>query len=121
MPYLIIRQVTFRGEALERSVEIAGDELRIGRGISNDLRLDDLAVSLKQAVIRKDTEQGYVIKDLTPAGGIYLNRLPITQAVLNNGDTLRIQQYLISVSRSDSMDSLVLRVTEETRGEAERS
>jgi len=121
MPYTIIRLVSFRGESLERTVEIAGDELHIGRGISNDLRLDDLAVSLKQAVIRKDGEQGYVIHDITQAGGIYRNRLPITQAVLQSGDVLRIQQYLITVSLSDSMDSLVLRVTEETRGEAERS
>jgi len=121
MPYTIVRQVSFRGESLERSVEIPGDELHIGRGISIDLRLDDLAVYLKQAVIRKDIEQGYVIQDLTQAGGIYLNRIPITQAVLHSGDTLRIQEYLISVSLSDLTDSLVLRVTQETQGEAEPS
>jgi len=121
MPYTIIRQVSFRGESLERSVEIPGDELRIGRGISNDLRLDDLAVSLEQAVIRKDREQGYVIQDVTQTGGIYLNRVPITESALQSGDVLRIQQYLISVSLAEATDSLILRVTEDTREEEEPS
>ena len=121
MPFTIVRQVSFRGELVERSFEISADELRIGRGISNDLRLDDLAVSLKQAVIRKDLEQGYVIQDVTQTGGIYLNRIPITEGVLHNGDILRIQHYLISVSQTDSTDSLTLRVTEEARAEVEPS
>ena len=121
MAFTIIRQVSFRGESLERSVEVAGDELHIGRGLSNDLRLDDLAVSLKQAVIRKDMEQGYVIHDVTQAGGIYLNRIPITQAELHTGDILRIQHYLITVSHAEETDSLTLRVTEEARSEVEPS
>ena len=121
MPFTIIRQISFRGESLERSIEISGNELHIGRGISNDLRLDDLAVSLKQAVIRKDTEQGYVIQDIGQGGGIYLNRRPISQAGLQNGDVLRIQQYLLAVSLSETTNSLTLRVTEETRRDVETS
>jgi hypothetical protein len=119
MPFVILRQVPFRGEIVERSQEILGDTLRIGRGMSNDLRLDDLAVSLSHAVILQDSSNGYLIRDLTGRGATYVNRMPVTDAVLRTGDTIRIERYLLQVSQPDSENTLVLSVSEEVAPQEE--
>jgi hypothetical protein len=105
----------------ERTTEVPGDLLRIGRGVSNDLQLEDLSVSLNHATITGDEQGHYLIRDTTQTGATYVNRAPIKEQTLQHGDTIRIQHYLLTVSRDDSSGSLVLTVQDEPRAKIEPS
>ena len=98
-----------------------GDLLRIGRGGSNDLHLEDLSVSLNHATITRDEQGHYLIRDATQTGATYVNRAPIKEQALRHGDTIRIQHYLLAVSQDDSLGPLVLTVQEEPRAKIEPS
>ena len=121
MSFQIIRKVSFRGEVQERTLEIPGETLRIGRGVSNDLHLEDLSVSLNHAEIRRDEQGRYILRDTSQAQATYVNRAPVEDAVLRHGDVIRIQHYLLSVSEPDSSGPLVLAVEEEPRAQVEPS
>lgn len=121
MAFRIVRQVTFRGELRERTIEHDGDVLQIGRGTSNELHLEDLAVSLNHATISRDSQGRWVLRDLTGAGTTYLNQAPIKESVLRNGDTIRIQRYTVEVTQPDSSGPLVLTVHEQPREQDEPS
>ena len=121
MPFRVVRQVFFRGDMQERTTEVPGDLLRIGRGGSNDLHLEDLSVSLNHATITRDEQGHYLIRDATQTGATYVNRAPIKEQALQHGDTIRIQHYLLAVSQDDSLGPLVLTVQEEPRAKIEPS
>lgn len=115
MPFRIVRQVLFRGDMQERITEVSGDMLRIGRGVSNDLQLEDLSVFLHHATITGDEQGRYLLRDLTQTGATYINRAPIEEQVLRHGDRIRIQRYALAVSLDDSSGLLVLTVQGEPR------
>lgn len=115
MPFRIIRQVFYRGEWKTHSTDVPGEVLRIGRGLSSDLRLEDLAVSLNHATIGRDEARGYVLRDLTATGDTFLNRVPVKESVLRPGDTIRIQQYGVAVSLDGETGVLVLTVQDEAK------
>ncbi len=121
MAFRIVRQVTFRGELRERTVDHAGDVLHIGRGTSNELHLDDLAVSLIHAQITRDSQGRYVLKDLTGTGATYVNQAPVMEAFLRSGDTIRIQRYRVAMSQPDPAGPLVLTVEEQALDKDEPS
>lgn len=115
MPFRIIRQVFFRGEWKTQSTDVPGEVLRIGRGLSSDLRLEDLLVSLNHATIGRDEARGYVLRDVTATGDTFLNRAPVKESVLRPGDTIRIQQYGVAVSLDEETGVLALTVQEEAK------
>lgn len=115
MPFRIVRQVFFRGEWKTHSTDIPGEVLRIGRGLSSDLRLEDLVVSLDHAIISRDETRGYVLRNLTTTGATFLNRVPVKESVLRPGDLVRIQQYGMAVSVDEETSALVLTVQEEAK------
>ena len=121
MSFQIIRKVLSRGEVRERTLEVPGETLRIGRGASNDLQLEDLSVSLNHAEIRCDEQGRYILRDTSQAQAIYVNRAPVEDAVLHPGDVIRIQHYLLSVSQPDSSGPLVLAVEEAPKPQVEPS
>lgn len=121
MSFQIIRKVSFRGEVQERTLEVPGETLRIGRGVSNELRLEDLSVSLNHAEIRRDEQGRHILRDTSQAQATYVNRAPVEEAVLHHGDVIRIQHYLLSVSQPDSSGPLILAVEEAPRAQVEPS
>lgn len=121
MSFQIIRKVIFRGEVQERTLEVHGETLRIGRGVSNDLQLEDLSVSLNHAEIRRDEQGRHIVRDTSQAQATYVNRAPVEVAALHHGDVIRIQHYLLSVSQPDSSGPLVLAVEEAPRPQVEPS
>ena len=80
-------------------LEIAIEKARIvlGRDLNCDVCLDDSSVSSEHASIGK-TEGGYTIEDLNSENGTYLNGERITQAELNNGDTITIGDIQLTIS-----------------------
>ena len=121
MAFQIIRKVSFRGEIRERILEVPGEMLRIGRGVSNNLHLEDLSVSLNHAEIRCNEQGRYILRDISQAQATYVNRAPIDDAVLRHGDVIRIQHYLLSVSQPDPSGPIVLAVDEEPKAKVEPS
>lgn len=121
MPFQVIRTVLSRGEMRERTLEFPDEVLRIGRGASNELRLEDLTVSLNHAEIRRDEQGRYVLRDLSQIEATYVNRAPVQEAVLKHGDAVRIQHYLLKVSQTDPSGPLLLSVEEMPRPKVEPS
>ena len=121
MSFQIIRKVLSRGEVREKTLEVHGETLRIGRGVSNDLQLEDLSVSLNHAEIRRDEQGRYILRDTSQAQATYVNRALVEEAVLHPGDVIRIQHYLLSVSQPDSSGPLVLTVEEAPKTQVEPS
>ena len=73
------RLLVFRGETLDREIEVGQETFRIGRGDQNDLVLEDRgkAVSRNHAEIRYEGGR-YVLADLESQNGIWVagNRVP---------------------------------------------
>lgn len=74
-----------------REIEM-GQELTIGRGYSNLLRLEGDEISRVHAIIyrRDDT---FILRDLDSKNGIYLNGSKVNQAELGAGDRLQVGKY----------------------------
>jgi pSer/pThr/pTyr-binding forkhead associated (FHA) protein len=71
---------------------LAPDRITAGRHPSSDIFLDDVTVSRKHAeFLRRDG--GYVLHDLGSLNGTYLGRDRIDEAVLRNGDEVRIGKF----------------------------
>jgi hypothetical protein len=83
--------------------------LRIGRGAGCELRLDDTAVALDHAVIRRE-KGSYHLTDLGSVTGTYVNGEPVATTRLRDGDEVGIGGFLLKVSRSDPSDPLFLHV-----------
>jgi hypothetical protein len=105
VPYTIQR---FSGQqSLIKFVQQA--VLRIGRGTSAGLRLDDPMVALEHAVI--EHHQGaYRLTDRGGASGTYLNGRPIREAVLAADDLIAIGGFEIRVQITHPDDPLFLTV-----------
>lgn len=70
---------------LSHSLEAA--VISIGRAEDNMVVLDDASVSGHHAEVEQ-TENGLVLRDLGSTNGTKLNGLPVTEAVLNDGDQI---------------------------------
>lgn len=111
MAYILQRHIVHRGEAQTKTTEVPSDLLRIGRGTSNELHLDDLSISLNHATL--EWAQGrYVLRDLTGAGATYVNQSPIRDAVVAAGDTIRIGSFLLRLSASSPGAPLTVTIEE---------
>ncbi len=72
-----------------RVIPLEGEVTHLGRGLSADVRLDDATVSRKHAVIvRRGAD--LVILDDRSMNGVWLNGERVTEAVLNDGDDIRL-------------------------------
>jgi FHA domain len=121
MSFQIIRKIVSRGEVREKTLDVPGETLRIGRGVSNDLQLEDLSVSLNHAEIRCDEQGRCILRDTSQVQAMYVNRALVEEAILHHGDVIRIQQYLLSVSWADQSGPLVLTVEEAPKAKVEPS
>jgi hypothetical protein len=84
-------------------------DLRIGRGAGCELRLEDTAVSLEHALVRKE-RGNYHLTDLGSVTGTYVNGEPVATALLRDGDEVGVGGFLIRVRRSDPEDPLFLHI-----------
>ncbi len=121
MAFQIIRQVTHRGEIRQKTIDVPDDSLHIGRGTSNHLHLENLAVSLNHAVIEHTTQGQYILKDLTKTGATYVNGVPAMESVLQPGDRVGIHYYLLTVSQPEPAGPLILIVEEQPHEKEEPS
>jgi len=69
----------------------------IGRRKTNDLVIENLAVSGTHARVEK-LDNGYVLSDLQSKNGTYVNRKPVTTSLLKNGDVIQIGMHTLVFS-----------------------
>jgi len=70
-----------------RRMPISEAVITIGRGLDNDIVLDDMRVSRRHAQLRRRFGQ-YVLYDLDSTGGTTVNGQSVREAVLQPGDVL---------------------------------
>src|SRR3989442_6533586 len=107
MAFLIVtKRITDAGEQI-RTTQFSGSTLRIGRGTSNDLHLEDNSVLLNHAVIQ-EAGSDYLLRDLGGVSMTTLNVQAVKEAVLPQRGVIRIGPYRLEFSRETS--GLELRV-----------
>jgi pSer/pThr/pTyr-binding forkhead associated (FHA) protein len=79
-------------------------KLTIGRHQSNDIVIDNLAVSGYHARVEAK-QDGFVICDLQSKNGTFLNNDPVTEAYLNHKDIISIGKHSFVVDLMDEIDA----------------
>lgn len=87
----------YRGEALERTVELSQDVIKLGRLASSHVRLEDDDVSRMHAVIEAGAESVHII-DLGSASGTFVNGKRVNKATLEDGDELTLGGLRLVIS-----------------------
>ncbi|WP_020677256.1 FHA domain-containing protein [Geopsychrobacter electrodiphilus] len=87
------------GDKLLATYETDNDDLSIGRSASNDIRIDNLAVSSQHAKIRK-VMNTYLIEDLKSTNGTFVNEKQIDRYELIDGDRVTIGKHSLLFSIS---------------------
>lgn len=114
MPSLI---VTLGGQQQAKHT-ITQQRTRLGRFLSNDIVLKGQAVSGKHAVlIRADAK--LAVEDLGSKNGTFVGTNRVTRADLQDGDVLRIGEYLLTVKADPAAmayePTLMVRTSNRTR------
>ena len=89
------RLVAIRGPANGSTFLLPGGEFSIGRHASNNLCLEETAVSRRHCVIRR-TSAGCTLKDLESRNGTFVNGTPITEQPLAQDDEIRVGGSIFS-------------------------
>lgn len=95
-----------RGDALEQQIDLGGETVHIGRGISNEVILDDhgKSVSREHAEIRLQGDR-YVLVDLQSQNGIWAAGIRMPHVVLEPGVVVTIGPYQLALDSSEDSDS----------------
>jgi pSer/pThr/pTyr-binding forkhead associated (FHA) protein len=86
-----LRQI--KGPGAPRELELALDEIVVGRALESHVCIDSSTVSRRHALLKR-SETGYVVEDLESGNGIYVNTERVSSAPLKAGDTLQIGDAL---------------------------
>ncbi|MCI0694218.1 FHA domain-containing protein [candidate division KSB1 bacterium] len=86
-------QITKDGFLLQE-LEIQAESMTIGRDPENEVRLGDLTVSRRHALLTRHADNRYFIEDLQSRNGVSLNGSAVTQPMaLTGGDQIRVGIY----------------------------
>src|SRR5438094_323206 len=98
MAFVVIAKRVVSGAEQLQTTEVAGTTLRIGRGTSNDLHLDNHTVQLNHAVIQQTGDRD-VLRDLNSLSLTSVNDQPVTELTLPDSGEIRIGPYTLRFSR----------------------
>ncbi|MFF5445318.1 FHA domain-containing protein [Streptomyces sp. NPDC012888] len=70
-----------------------GELTTAGRHPQSDIFLDDVTVSRRHVEFRRRQDGGFTVADVGSLNGTYVNRNPIDEVALNNGDEVQIGKY----------------------------
>ncbi|MCJ7471834.1 MAG: FHA domain-containing protein [Actinobacteria bacterium] len=85
--------LVIKGPNIGDEFYIEKDEFIIGRSPESDVLLDDITVSRKHALLKKDGDD-YRLLDAGSLNGSYLNGNIVEEAILSNGDHIQIGKYI---------------------------
>ena len=89
----------FKDRELER-IPLLKQSITIGRTPTNDIKIDNPAVSQKHAKINFDNKQ-YIIEDQNSLNGTFVNGKKINKYVLKNRDQIKIGKHIIEILIDD--------------------
>ncbi len=93
-------------------VELARDEIKIGREPGSEVRLADLTVSRVHARLRRADGNRFKIEDLQSTNGVLINGHRITAPMLlTDGDEIKIGAYELTFTDAQELATLRLEVT----------
>jgi len=87
-----------------KTFETDKDKITIGRLKSNDIHINNPAVSRQHAQIIKN-QGNYLIEDLKSTNGSYLNKVRTAISYLKDGDVIFIEKYALAVNIKTENDN----------------
>jgi pSer/pThr/pTyr-binding forkhead associated (FHA) protein len=84
--------VVLRGPNTGARFLLDDDEVNSGRHPDSDIFLDDVTVSRKHAVFRREGDT-FVVRDVGSLNGTYVNRERIDEVTLQTGDEVQIGKF----------------------------
>lgn len=96
MSRLVLRPSNWQG----RPIKVEGEPVSVGRHPDNSICIADEKLSRHHCVIEPDGAGGFRVRDLGSRNGTKVNAVRITEAPLQNGDTLRFgdQEYVAELA-----------------------
>jgi diguanylate cyclase (GGDEF)-like protein len=91
------------------SVYRLGASTVIGRALDCEVRLSDVGVSRRHAVIEQQGETDYVVQDLGSRNGTTVRGRPVTKCRLVDGDRVGVGPVFFRFALADEMEELALR------------
>jgi transcriptional regulator with GAF, ATPase, and Fis domain len=85
---------------------LEGEELSIGRELSNTITIPDMVVSRRHSLLRKQREGRYLIEDLDSANGLLVNDTFTREHLLEEGDRVRIGKSIFLFTHRSSAEIL---------------
>jgi pSer/pThr/pTyr-binding forkhead associated (FHA) protein len=84
--------IVLRGPNTGARFLLDDDEVTSGRHPDSDIFLDDVTVSRKHAVFRREGQR-FVVRDVGSLNGTYVNRERIDEVTLQTGDEVQIGKF----------------------------
>jgi signal transduction histidine kinase len=98
--YLLVIQGVDQG----KRIEVDQDQVRLGRGAQNDLRILDTEVSRRHAtILRRD--EGFFLRDDHSSNGTFLNGRPVQSEPLSSGDQIQLGRTVLLFSLRPPADA----------------
>jgi len=108
MPAITLK---YKDKVLEKYQIGIGQTLTIGRNESNDIIIDNLAVSANHARI-ESVSASFIIKDLESTNGTFVNEKLVSAHGLRNNDIILVGKHNLIFYRSDLDQQINLEETE---------
>lgn len=110
MPVITLK---YKDTVLDRYQIGIGQTLTIGRNESNDIVIDNLAVSSNHARI-ESVSASFIIKDLQSTNGTFVNEKLVSAHGLRNNDIILIGKHTLLFDRSDLDQQTDIQETEDS-------
>ena len=95
-----------KGQDQGNRFELEAPIIRLGRDISNPIRLNDTEVSRQHAELRQDgVDNHHVLIDLDSSNGTYVNSELIESRALSSGDRVQIGRTLMIYTSSEETEA----------------
>jgi len=86
------RLVSYRGGRIDLAFPLQGKRMTIGRETDNSIQLPHEKISKHHAAVVL-AKEGWTIEDLQSKNGVLVNGQKVGQALLRDGDTVKIGPY----------------------------
>ena len=112
------RVVVVSGSAKGIVVRLTGSQFFVGRDSSNQLCLQDRAVSRKHFTI-SETDAAFHLVDLDSRNGTFVNGIPVRRKLLGHGDTIRVGhcELVFLIGEDDSPIARMVQFRDEPPGD----
>lgn len=100
-----MRLIVRAGNGTTKEFQFIEGSVSIGRQSSNQVLLQDKAVSKQHAVISTTEDGKWMVEDLDSANKTYLNDKAIHKAEIKTGDVLRIIDFVIEIDLEESVEA----------------